>query len=90
MARALLPDDDDHALDQAVAALARSYYAIAERSPEGLARSLQEALARFTALGNQSGQARMELASGDFALWLGDREVSAALRRRGRPRRPDG
>ena len=74
MGRALLPDDSDHALDQAVAAVASAFHAMVERSPEGVARSIHEALRRFTALGNEAGQARMTLACGDFALAAGDLE----------------
>src|SRR5215213_5107092 len=55
--RALIPDDANHALDQAVAAVASIYYAVIEGSPEGVGLSIQEALRRFTALGNTAGQA---------------------------------
>ena len=74
--RALIPDDTEHALDQAVAAVASAMYAVVERSPDGAAHFIQEALDRFIGLGNEAGQARMRLAAGDLALGLGDLEAS--------------
>ncbi|WP_448627677.1 ATP-binding protein [Geodermatophilus sp. URMC 64] len=72
--RALLPDDAAHANDLALAAVAGIYYAIAENKLDDAERSIEDALARFTTLHHEVGQAHMQIASGDVALLHHDLE----------------
>jgi predicted ATPase/class 3 adenylate cyclase len=67
----LLPDDEEHAFDQAAAAIAAIYEALA-RDPEEAPGLIQQAANRFGALGHRLGQAHVELAAGDLALSRGD------------------
>ena len=66
----LLPDDAEHAYDQAAAAIAAVYEALA-RDPEEAPGLIQQAADRFAALGHSLGQAHVELAAGDLALSRG-------------------
>jgi predicted ATPase/class 3 adenylate cyclase len=67
----LLPDDEEHAYDQAAAAIAAIYEALAH-DPEEAPGLIQQAADRFGALGHRLGQAHVELAAGDLALSRGD------------------
>jgi predicted ATPase/class 3 adenylate cyclase len=67
----LLPAGEEYDFDRALAAVAR----IADALGEGLEQAIQAAdvaLARFTALGAEQGQAAMHSAMGELALVLGD------------------
>ena len=68
---ALLPEDEDHELDRALAAIPGIQVRTRLGIREG-ARSAEEGLARFAALGMEVGQAIMHLVSGDLALVMGD------------------
>ena len=70
-ARRLIPDDAEHAYDQAAAAITAVYEALAH-DPEQAPELIQQAADRFGALGHSLGQAHVELAAGDFALSRGD------------------
>ena len=74
--RALLPDDDEHAYDQAFAAVAAIYAAMAEGSIERAARCVEDAAARFARLHQELGVAFMVVAGGDLALSTGDLETA--------------
>lgn len=70
-ARRLLPDDAEHAYDQAAAAITAVYEALAHH-PEEAPALIRQAADRFGALGHSLGQAHVELAAGDLALSRGD------------------
>ncbi|TFV86981.1 AAA family ATPase [Blastococcus sp. CT_GayMR16] len=72
----LLPDDDDHAYDRALAAMAGIYAAMAEGSVEKWAHGIEETAGRFAALGQDLGRAFMEVFGGELALMLGDLEAA--------------
>ncbi|MGY1810005.1 ATP-binding protein [Blastococcus sp. SYSU D00669] len=74
--RALLPDDADHAYDHAAAAVAAIYSAVAENAWADAERFIEDALARYTALHHEVGQAHMEIASGDVALLSSNLEAA--------------
>jgi hypothetical protein len=74
---ALLPEDEDHELDRALAAIAGIQVSLEGGLQEG-ARAVDAGLARFTALGLEVGQAVMHLIGGDLALVMGDPEQAAA------------
>jgi predicted ATPase len=67
----LLPDDADHAYDQAAAAVTAVYAALAE-DPAQAPLLIEKAATRFRELGHKLGQAHVELAGGDHALNQGD------------------
>jgi tetratricopeptide (TPR) repeat protein len=67
----LLPDDPDFELDRALATIPGIQVA-ARRGLQDGAREADEALARFTALGLEAGQALMHVVRGDLALAAGD------------------
>jgi hypothetical protein len=73
--RPILPDDDEHAYDQAAAGVAALYSAIVS-DPAQAPALVEDAAARFGALGHGLGRAHVALAAGDLALGGGD--LSAA------------
>ena len=73
--RPLLPDDADHAYDHALAAAADAYLAMAE-DPGQASQRIEEAAARFAALGDDLGRAYMEVTGAHLALRLGDPEAA--------------
>ena len=66
----LLPDTPDHDLDRALATIPGIQVAAGRGLQEGV-RAADEALARFSALGLEVGQALMHLVLGDLALATG-------------------
>ncbi len=73
---ALLPEDAEHELDRALATIPGIQVAVDRGLPEG-ARAADAALARFTALGFEIGQALMHLVRGDLALAMGEPDPAA-------------
>jgi predicted ATPase/class 3 adenylate cyclase len=67
----LLPEDPDHQLDRALAAIPGIQVAVERGLDEG-DRAAEGALTRFTAIGLDAGQALMHLVRGDLALGAGD------------------
>ncbi|MGY1620194.1 ATP-binding protein [Geodermatophilus sp. SYSU D00691] len=80
--RPLLPDDADHEYDRSFAATAGIYAAVARGSLEGVRAAHEEALARFIALGQELGEAYMEMVGGDIALASGDLDTADRRYRR--------
>jgi predicted ATPase/class 3 adenylate cyclase len=74
---ALLPGDEDHEFDRALATIPGIQLSLERGLHEG-ARAANEGLAGFTALGSEVGQALMHLVGGDLALAMGDPEQAAA------------
>jgi predicted ATPase/class 3 adenylate cyclase len=77
----LLPDDAEHELDHALAAVARIQEG-AERGLEHAIEAVDVALARFTSLGLELGQAAMHQARAEMALAMGDPARAEASYRR--------
>jgi predicted ATPase/class 3 adenylate cyclase len=70
-ARPLLPADDDFGMDRALAAVAAIQTGFRQGPAQGLAAA-EEALACFTAIGLEAGEASMNQAIGELALAMGD------------------
>jgi predicted ATPase/class 3 adenylate cyclase len=73
----LLPEDEDHEFDQALATIPGIQVSLERGLDEG-ARAADAGLARFTALQLEVGEAIMHLVGGDLALARGDPEQAAA------------
>lgn len=73
----LLSEDPDYEFDRALAAVVGIQHGFSEGLQEA-ARAADAALAGFTALGMEIGQATMHLAGGDLALAMGDLEQAAS------------
>ena len=73
---ALLPEDAEHELDRALATIPGIQIALDRGLAQG-ARAADAALARFTALGFDVGQAIIHLVRGDLALAMGAPEQAA-------------
>ena len=75
-----LPEDDDFGMDRALAAVAAIQIGFQQGPAEGLAAA-EEALARFTEIGLEAGEASMNQAIGELALAMGDLARAAAAYR---------